>query len=105
MNITIANLGWILVAWLLAGAVFGAIQDRLSNQYEFKWFRVTRRWYGTNAHVCLKSGGRCPEKPDRFQVLAWDGEHTEIPWLLVRNIDFAGYMDFGPPRASWYPVT
>ncbi len=103
--LTFAGLGWVIAAWLIAGLALAGILNWFTGQYEVAWPgrlpRFTRRWYSRGAHVCLKSGGRNPADPDRFEVLEWGDESTETPWLCVRNIDFAGYADFDPPQASW----
>ena len=101
MNITTANLGWIILTWLVAGYVLGQIQDWFDGQYEVTRHgfrvRVTRRWYGTRAHVCLRAE-EDNDKAERYLVLQWENEGTPVPWLLVEAMD-----DYW--TAHWAPVT
>lgn len=108
-QITTARLGWILAIWLTAGYVLGWTQTWFLNRYEVALVRrcprglfrprITRRWYGTSAHVCLRAEAGA-EKPERYLVIAWDAEAVAVPWLLVDNLDNAEYGD-----PSWMPVT
>ena len=102
MNITTANLGWIILAWLVAGYVLGNIQCWFDGQYEVTrhGFRVrgTRRWYGTRAHVCLRAE-EDNDEAERWLVLGWDQEDCEVPWIRVINIDDED------ARSRWAPVT
>ena len=102
MNITVPNLGWITLAFLLAGTVLGWIQDWFTGQYEvtregFR-IRVTRRWYGTRAWVILRSHEDADE-PERYQVAGWDQEDLSVPWVRVMSIDNEDAESF------WAPVT
>ena len=101
MNITVPDLGWITLAFLLAGTVLGWIQDWFTGQYEITRhgfrFTVTRRWYGTNAHVCVRSD-EDNDDADRYTVIRWDAVGTDVPWLLVEAMD----DDW---TAHWAPVT
>lgn len=101
MNITSGQLGWIILAFLLAGYVLGWIQCWFDGQYEVtrKGFRVhvTRRWYGTRAHVCLRADEDDAEA-ERYTVIQWQADGTSVPWLLVEAMD----DDW---TAHWAPVT
>lgn len=103
MNITKADLGWVIATWLIAGLILAAIADWFTGQYEVTrrgraWFRITRRWYGTRAWVILRVQFDWDE-PERFRVDRWDDENTGVPWLLVHSIDDDGADSF------WAPVT
>lgn len=109
MNITTANLGWLLLACLLAGIVLASIQERLAVQYEVtrhgRWFRVNRRWYGTRAHVCLR-GAEDDDDPDLYVVLDRDDENTAVPWLKACKLDpdhITRWAEDAEPL--WAPVT
>lgn len=105
MNITIGNLGWIILGFLLAGFILAEIQCWFDGQYDVtrKGFRVhvTRRWYGTRAWVILRAR-KDDDEPERFRVLQVDTEDSEIPWLKVGSVDFADDEDAEP---FWAPVT
>lgn len=107
-HITFAGLGWIIAVLLIAGLTLAGAINWFAGQYEVSWAgrlpRFTRRWYSLGAWVHLKYGGRKVAPPDRFEVLEWGDDSTEVPWLCVRNIDFAGYADFDPPQARWMPA-
>lgn len=104
MNITVPNLGWVILAFLLAGEVLATLQCWFDGQYEVARHgfsvRATRRWYGTHAHVCLR-GDEDNDKAERYNVLRWDDESTTVPWLLVENLD-DGKFGAAP---YWAPVT
>jgi hypothetical protein len=101
MNITTSNLGWGLLACLLAGGVLSGVQDWFTGQYEITrrgWrLRTTRRWYGPSAHVCLRAE-EDNDEAERYTVIGWDDEGTDVPWLLVEAMD----DDW---TAHWAPVT
>lgn len=110
MNITTANLGWLILACMLGGIILGGIQDWFTGQYEATFrmpfrFRVTRRWYGTSAHVCLRIA-EDDEDPARYVVLDRDEENTAAPWLKVHklNPEAFSYWD-EDAEAFWAPVT
>jgi hypothetical protein len=93
---------WQILVFLAAFGVVVLTWGWFRGQYEvtrtgrLPWF--TRRWYGLGAWVCLKSGGRDVTPPDRFEVIEWGDDSTEVPWLCVRNLDEEG-------GALWLPVT
>jgi hypothetical protein len=93
-----------LGAFLCVTLAWGWFRDK----YEVTWAgrlpRFTRRWYSLGAWVRLKSAGRKATHPERFEVLEWGDDSTEVPWLCVLNIDFAGYAEFGPPHPRWMPA-
>jgi hypothetical protein len=101
MNITVSQLGWILLGWLLAGIILSSVQAWFTGQYEVtrRGFRprVTRRWYGVRAHVCLRAD-EDDDDAERYFVVKWDDEGTSVPWLLVEGMD----DDW---TARWAPVT
>jgi hypothetical protein len=102
MNITIANFGWVILAWLAAGVTINGIETWFTGQYEVTrhGFRFTagRRWYGVRAWIVLRTKAE-EDEPDRYQVLGWDQEDTRIPWVRVMNIDNEAAESF------WAPVT
>jgi hypothetical protein len=102
MNIPVFSIGEILV-FLAAFAVAIIAWGWFRDQYEPAWTgrlpRFTRRWYGTRAHICLKSEAEGLEIPDLYEVIEWGDDSTPVPWLCVR---------FAPDpeaEASWRPVT
>jgi hypothetical protein len=109
MNITVSQLGWYLVAFWVAGIVLGWVQDWICDRFEFRvsrrGVRAARRWYGTAAHVCLRSAAD-DDDPDRFTVLARRDENTVVPWLLVHRLDpeYLTYWD-EDAEAFWAKVT
>ena len=105
MNITIANFGWVILAWLAAGVTIGTISDWFTGQYEvtrhgFR-FTVNRRWYGIRAWVILR-GCKDDDEPERYRVFQVDTEDSDVPWLKVGSIDFAADEAAEP---FWAPVT
>jgi hypothetical protein len=103
MNITPANLGWILAGWLLLGAIAGALQGWIVSRYEITLRRpfratITRRWYGETSHVCLRPEAD-DDDPHRYLVLDRSDEYVPLPWLLVQDIDDED------ADAYWAPVT
>jgi hypothetical protein len=101
MNATIPV--WAILALLAAMALIDAVWSWFRDQYEPRWSgrlpRFTRRWYGTGAHVCLKSAADGLDIPDRYEVVEWGDDSTDIPWLCVRNLEHE------EAEASWGPVT
>lgn len=105
-----SELGWAVLAIAGIALLTASAVGWFDGQYEVArrgraWFRVTRRWYGLRAHVCFRDG----EEDDdvaRFVVLAWDDDHTPVPWLQVRklNPEFCTYWD-EDSEAFWAPVT
>jgi hypothetical protein len=106
MNITAANLGWLILAALAASYVLASIQEWFEGQYEvtrrgFR-FTVARRWYGARAWVVLRDC-KDDDEPERFRVLQVDTEdRNNPPWLKVGSVDFADDEDGEP---FWGPVT
>lgn len=111
-HVTAANLGWVILALLLAGSFLGGIQGWVTDRYEFialpcRGFRftVTRRWYGTHAQVCLRTEADDLEA-DRYVVLQRETGNTAVPWLKVHklNPEFLTYWA-EDSEAFWGPVT
>lgn len=103
MNITPANLGWGIAAFLIAGYVLGSVQSWAGDRWEFTGRRLpVRRWYGTGARVCLGSNAN-----QVFRVISWSDEGTEVPWLLVvLHSGTSWYIDEPrEPQPRWMPVT
>jgi hypothetical protein len=102
-HIPAAGWGWITAAWLVAGLLLTAVMNWSGDQYEvtraglFR-FRVTRRWYGTRALVAPR-GHRHESGHHRYQVVKWDSEFTDCPWLLVQDLDDED------AEVVWLPVT
>jgi hypothetical protein len=107
-HITMAGLGWIIAAWLLAGLVLNGTIDWLFDRYEVtrsgRRVRVTRRWYGNHAHVCLRCDAD-DDEADRFLVREWAIGDTEVPWLLVLNLDDEDAGAFWAPVTGFAPYT
>jgi len=105
MNITVANLGWIILGYLVAATALSTIQGWFTGQYEITrhGFRLTisRRWYGKRAWVILRAR-KDDDEPERLRVLQMDTEDSEIPWLKVGSVDFA---DDEAAEPFWAPVT
>jgi hypothetical protein len=100
-HITLAGLGWIIAAWLVAGLALAGAINWFTSQYEVtydSWPWLTRRWYGTRAWVALR-GHRHENDHHRFQVLKWDRDATDCPWLLVKDIDDED------AEVVWLPIT
>jgi hypothetical protein len=110
-------LGWLIAAALIASWLSATFAGWFRDQYEFTacryarripGLRVTRRWYGTRAHVWLRL---CAGGGDqvRYRVIRWDDESTGTPWLLVRALD--DHIDCGSFQVPvgdepfWAPVT
>jgi hypothetical protein len=100
---------WLALAIFFAALALSSVQTWFGDQYEvtrgarFR-LRVTRRWYGTRAHVCLRSA----EDDDgalRFAVLDWNDESTPVPWLLVANIDDEDDGPYWAPVSDFAPYT
>jgi hypothetical protein len=93
-------IGFLLTLAFLA--LTGA-QGWLTEQYEWTWrgWRpvATRRWYGKNAHVCLRADADDVEAP-LYLVHEWNDDDTSIPWLRVQAID-----DDSEPEAFWGSVS
>lgn len=96
MNISPGFL-WAALVIIAAGFAGSTAWDWFTGLYEVTRFRVVRRWYGTSAHVCLR-GAEDDDDAGRFAVIKWDGEGTDVPWLLVEAMD-DGWT------AHWAPVT
>jgi hypothetical protein len=102
-HLTVPDLGWVIVAFMVAAWLLGIVQDWFDGQYEVTrkgrlGVRVTRRWYGTRAWVARR-GHRHEDDHHRYQVIRWDSEGTDCPWLLVQDIDDDG------AEVTWEPVT
>jgi hypothetical protein len=93
---------WQILAFLGVFLVVTSAWSWFRDQYEATWAgrlpRFTRRWYGTRAHVRIRSG-EGHEIPGLFEVLEWGDDSTEVPWLCVRDLEDE---DTG---AFWRPVT
>jgi hypothetical protein len=77
----------------------------LADQYTIAGFRVTRRWYGTRAHVCRR-GREDDEAPARFIVLCRDTENMPVPWLKVCQLDENHITKWAEDATPfWAPVT
>lgn len=110
-HITPANLGWYVVAFLVAGTILGWLSDWSRDRWEISRnirarFRPSRRWYGTHAQVRLRAEADDDDAP-RYVVLNWGlGERTRIPWLQVHrlNPEYLTYWD-EDAEPFWAPVT
>lgn len=109
-HITPANLGWWIVAFLIAGIILGAVQEWIRDRWEITpcapWrYRVTRRWYGPHSHVCLRAEAEADD-PELYVVLDWDDEDASVPSLKVHklNPEYLTYWD-EDSEAFWAPVT
>ena len=96
-----ATLPWGIIVCVAAAFIAASVQEWFTGQYEvtregFR-IRVTRRWYGTRALVCLRAD-EDDDKAGRYFVVKWDGKGTDVPWLLVEAMD-----DYW--TAHWAPVT
>lgn len=98
---TTITLPWLLLVCVVAGTVLAGIQEWFTGQYKVTRRGVIRRWYGVRAWVILR-GHEDDDEPERFRVLQVDAEDSDIPWLKVGSIDFAGDDDAEP---FWAPVT
>jgi len=75
------------------------IADRIRDRYELghRPLRLRRRWYGPGCHVITKDFGHHPItedfttsqhlRTDRYRVLAWENQHSRIPWIKITNAD------------------
>lgn len=88
---------WQILALLAVAVIVSSAHGWAADQYEFRWSGFTRRWYGTRAHVCLRAE-EDDDDAERYTVIAWDDEGTDVPWLLVEAMD----DDW---TAHWAPVT
>lgn len=77
---------WTVFILLAASVAASSVWDWLADQYEFRWSGVTRRWYGTRAHVCLR-GHEDDETPALYVVLERDTENLPVPWLKACLLD------------------
>lgn len=104
MNPEIAS----LLAVLAVAAVLIAVNatlNWLADQYEITRFRVTRRWYGTRAHL-TRRGCEDDQAPALYVVLCRDTENLPVPWLKVCQLDathITRWYEEGVP--FWAPVT
>lgn len=106
-HITAANLGWYLLGLLLAAVVITQISEWIRDRWEITCGRprITRRWYGTNAHVTLRAEAEADD-PELYVVLQWDAEDAGVPSLKVHklNPEFCTFWD-EDSEAFWAPVT
>jgi hypothetical protein len=94
---------WQILAFLGMVALITSAWDWFTDQYEVAagrriGFRLWRRWYGTRAWVILRAEADLDE-PQRYQVLGWDQEDCNAPWVHVTSIDDEDAGSF------WAPVT
>lgn len=89
-HVTAANLGWYILAFLATGTAVNAVQEWIRDRWELtpdaSWRRpLTRRWYGTHAHVTLAAEAEADD-PELYVVLAWDAEDAGLPSLKVHKL-------------------
>ena len=113
MTCLTSHTGYAFVAGAAAAIAFAAVLTAAAwfrDRYELghRPLRLRRRWYGTGCHVIIKDFGHHPisddltgqpARADRYQVLAWENQHSRIPWVKITNIDG---IDSG---ALWTEVT
>lgn len=94
-HVTAVRLGWWIVALIIAATILSMVSEWIRDRWEITCgHRITRRWYGTHARVCLRTEA-ADWGPARYVVIGWDNEHTGIPWLLVHKADpeHPAYLD------------
>lgn len=108
MNINVPL--WLAFAVFTGIVALTSAQEWFNSQYEVTRSgrfrrRVTRRWYGTHAHVRLRNGG-AGTKLNVFRVIGWDDE-TPVPWLLVVLHNGTCWSESGEdePQPFYAPVT
>jgi hypothetical protein len=106
-HVTSADLGWYIVAFLIAGAVASAVQEWIRDRWEITRGRprIARRWYGPHAHVTLAAEAEADD-PELYVVLDWDAEDAGVPSLKVHklNPEYLTRWD-EDAEAFWAPVT
>lgn len=107
MNTLLSNaaFAWWTAGILAAAYIIGWVRDWISRRWEIARHRPVRRWYGSAAHVCLRSDAE-DDDPERYAVLDWWDGNPALPWLWVVKLDpqYLTYWD-EDAEAFWAPVT
>jgi hypothetical protein len=108
MNITVADLGWLIVAWLAAGTALSGLQGWFTGQYAVTRrgarFIIARRWYGRYAHVCLRDA-EGDDRSELYLVLEWDRDHPGPLWVRVVAVDNEDAESFWAPVSQFTPYS
>lgn len=103
-HVTAVRLGWWIVALIVTAVILSAISEWIRDRWEIGCgHRITRRWYGTHARVCLRAEA-ADWGPARYTVIGWDSEHTGIPWLLVHKLNPADLRYWAEDAEAFYAL-
>lgn len=105
-HVTAVRLGWWIVALIAAAMIISAISEFIRDRWKIGCDRrISRRWYGTHAHVTLAAEAGSGD-PERYVVLDWDAGDAGVPSLKVRKLTPESLtLPDEDSEAFWAPVT